>query len=427
MRILMISNHADPLAEIGAKESGGQNVYVFYLARHLARLGVEVDVYTRWNRRNKRETVQVNGRLRVIRVKAGPKKYVPRDFLLGVVDEFTDNVLKRIRREGLRYDAVHSNYWFSGLSGMALSRKLGIPQFHVFHSIGEVRFKALKHFKAQDRDHAFFRERNLRERDITRHATVVATSPVEKGLVRKFFGADVDRVRVIPVGVDNRIFRPFPSKTALRKSGFGREPGPHILYVGRIEWRKGIETLMKAFGLVLRRYPSARLHIVGGGRSRAAMLLDEAERERLASLADDLGLEGRVSFLGPKTQHELPFYYGAADVCVVPSYYEPFGIVPLEAMACGTPAVVSCTGGLKFTVRDGTTGYHAVPGSAEDFAAKIVLVLREGKSAFSQACLDRVSETFRWDRIAREYLKLFEASVAAEASRNPLTITANSL
>jgi len=407
MRVLLISDHADPLVEIGSKEAGGQNIYVFYLAKFLCKLGLSVDVYTRWDRKNKKEIINFNNNLRVIRVKAGPKKYIPKDNFLKLVDEFAENVLKRISKEKIQYDLIHTNYWYSGIIGLKIAQVIKKPLVHVYHSIGKIRFETLKKFKPQGSDNEFFKRRMLAEKEIAWKADkVIATSPVEKRIIKNLFGIDEEKIINITIGVDTKIFKSIEKKKARRLLKFDSEKKV-ILYVGRIEWRKGIGTLLYALKEVVKKYPDSKLYIIGGGKSKSTKKLEEAECKRLKNIADELGIRDKVSFLGAKRQKYLYKYYSASDVCVVPSYYEPFGIVPLEAMACGTPVVASKTGGLQFSVLDGKTGHLAKTRSYQDLAEKIIMTLSKGKAFYKSNCLKRINEKFRWEKIAEQYQKYF--------------------
>lgn len=409
MRILIISDHADPLAEIGSKETGGQNIYVLYLTKFLSRLGVFVDVYTRWDRRNKKEVVRVNNHARIIRVKAGPKKYIPRDTFLEVIDEFYRHVLERIEKERLDYDIIHTNYWFSGIIGLRLAAKLDRPLVHVFHSIGKIRYRALKSLKELSCDNVFFAKRIRAEKRIAEEATfIISTSPVEKQIIKKMFKISSKKIKYIPIGVETEIFKPFPEAYSRKKLRL-EEAGKIVVYVGRIEWRKGIGTLLFAFKEVLKTFPDTRLYVIGGGRTKAAAKLDNDECERLRGIARDLGVRDHVRFLGAKKQLLLRHYYSMADATVVPSYYEPFGIVPLESMACGTPVVASRTGGLKFTVKNGETGYLATPRNYQDTARKIIKVLKKGKKFYYYNCLNRIETNFLWSSVAEQYLAFFNS------------------
>ncbi|HPX94194.1 MAG TPA: glycosyltransferase [Candidatus Moranbacteria bacterium] len=409
MRILLISDHADPLAEIGSKEAGGQNIYVFYLARFLSRLGIYVDVYTRWDRKNKKEVIKINSHFRVIRVEAGPKRYIPRDNFLDVLDEFVKNILKRVKKEKINYDIIHSNYWFSGLAGLKIKKKIKkhLPLVHVYHSIGQVRFNALKNYKLQDVNNELFKIREKSEKEIAQNAdAIVATSPVDKNNISKFFKIGKEKIKVITIGIDKKIFRPINEKRAKKLVRF-RGEAKNILYVGRIEWRKGIGTLIYALKKIVKYYPNTKLYVIGGGKSKSARKLEEAELERLQKIAAELQVENNIIFLGAKKQKHLCRYYSASDVCVVPSYYEPFGIVPVESMACGTPVIASRTGGLKYSVIDGKTGYLAEPRNYNDLANKIIEVLKKGKDFYKSNCLERIDKNFIWEKIAKKYQTYF--------------------
>lgn len=401
MRIMMISDHADPLAKIGSKESGGQNIYVMNLASFLAHAGLEVDVYTRWDRASKKEVVEVQPGFRVIRVKAGPRAYMPRDNFLEVIREFTTNIKARIERENLQYDSIFSNYWFSGIIGLKLAKSYRLPQVHVYHSIGKIRFETLKKQSEPSPEVCeFFAKRIKWEQKIAEQVTtIITTSPVEQAEIIKLFKVSIDKITCIPVGVDTRLFHPYP-RAVVRKKVKVSPDVPLILYVGRLEWRKGIGTLLYAFKNLPERWDNAELLIVGGGPSKKTDGQDAQEYKRLVAMAKELGIENRVRFVGARSQKQIVAYYSAADVCVVPSYYEPFGIVPIEAMACGTPVVASRTGGLQFTVQDSITGYLAEPRNYRDLAQKIAVVLELGKESFGQAARERIKENFIWPKIA---------------------------
>lgn len=398
MRILMISDHADPLANIGSKESGGQNIYVMNIAKLLAKEGHQIDVYTRWDQASKQEVVQVQPGFRVIRVKAGPKGYMPRDDFLKIIPEFIARVKERIELEAISYDVVFSNYWFSGVIGLELAKQYDLPQTHVYHSIGQIRYETLKDIQPQSVDNNLFRVRSMWERRIAQAcANVLTTSPVERADIQRLFGIDEQKITCIPIGVDLKLFRPRNEKTLRQKLRLPVDKQV-ILFVGRLELRKGVGTLIKALANV----DKAELFIVGGGNGKGAQKLDAIERSRLKKIAEELGLTHRVHFLGAKSQSQVAMYYAAADVCVVPSYYEPFGIVPIEAMATGTPVVASRTGGMRFTVVEDETGHLAKPKDHKDLASKINTVLERGKQSYSKAARRYVQQYFSWPKIAKD-------------------------
>jgi D-inositol-3-phosphate glycosyltransferase len=404
---MMISDHADPLAKIGSKEAGGQNIYVYYLASFLADLGVQVDVFTRWDHRNKRQTVQVKPNFRVIRVKAGPKAFIHRDKFSDVQEEFTRNIGKHMVAEGLRYDLIHTNYWYSGVTGLELARVMNLPMVHVFHSIGEIRYRVLKRFQILKKEQAYFQRRIESEKKIARESTaIIATSPVEKKLIIKLFKVPPQKVFMIPIGIDSKIFYPIKTESARKKLKIPMAP-KIILYVGRIEWRKGLGTLLFAFKEVLKKFPDSFIYIAGGGKTKLAKKLEEVERKREQGIINQLQLQERVIYLGPINQNKLYLYYNSADVCAVPSYYEPFGIVPLEAMACGTPVVASRTGGLQFTTKHNATGYLFKPRNYPELADKLGLTLSRGKDYYREKSLRRVKKEFLWPRITKTYQEYF--------------------
>lgn len=397
----MISDHADPLAKIGTKETGGQNVYVMNMASMLAKLGIKVDVYTRWDRATKQEVVNVQTNFRVIRVKAGPKAYMPRDNFLAVTDEFARRIKQRIERESLDYDVIFTHYWFSGVIGLDLAQTYGLPMSHVYHSIGQMRFETLQNYKPQEANSHFYKTRHDWEGRIAREATsIISTSPVERDDIVRLFDVPADKVSVIPVGVDTVLFRPYSMRAIRRRLGLPLDKRI-VLYAGRLEWRKGIGTLVNAISDLRSKWSDIALYIIGGGSTKASKRLDADELTRLQDLIKELGIQDRVHFLGAKPQTQIPQYYAAADVCAVPSYYEPFGIVPIEAMSCGTPVVASRTGGMQFTVDDGITGHLALPRCPIDLGAKLHTVLEKGKEIYTEAARHRVLQHFAWPTVAR--------------------------
>jgi glycosyltransferase involved in cell wall biosynthesis len=316
-------------------------------------------------------------------------------------------VLERIKKEKINYDIIHTNYWFSGLIGLKISRIIKKPLVHIYHSIGQVRFESLKKYKFQETNNTFFEQRTISEKEIAQKADrIIATSPVEKEIIKNLFGIREEKIKVITIGVDTKIFRPIKTERA-RKLAKIENNKKIILYVGRIEWRKGIGTLLYAFREVVKNYSNAKLYVIGGGKSESTIKLEESECERLKKISQELGIENKTIFLGPKNQKELYKYYSAADICVVPSYYEPFGIVPLESMACGTPVVASRTGGLQYTVRDKITGCLFEPKNYIDLAEKINIVLENGKDFYAGNCLKRISDEFQWEEIVDQYENFF--------------------
>jgi len=403
-RILMISEHADPIARPGSKEVGGQNVYVYHLARELGRLGWDVDVYTRWDNAAKRQTVTFGRRARVIRVKCGPKHYVVRDTLYDYLPEFADNIVAYKREHGLEYDLIHSHYWMSGWIGLKLRSLWDIPLVTTYHSLGKVRHEALKAMKEIGPHNNFFEFRTHWELELAEKSDLIlSTSPYEVEDIRKYYQPRQMQVAVTPIGIDPALFHPIQKDIARRKIG---EPPERklLLYVGRIEWRKGIETLIKSMA-ILRASPDLagkdlRLLIVGRKSGP-----ERTEVSRLQLLAQQLGVADLVVFKGSADRSQVRTYYSAADVCVVPSYYEPFGIVPLEALTCRCPVIASRVGGLQYTVQDGQNGF-LVPPQDPAAIAKHAEEILTGRSTIQEK-VNRFAELviptkWHWDKIARE-------------------------
>ena len=297
-----------------------------------------------------------------------------------------------------------------------MAKKIKRPIVHVYHSIGQIRFNTFRgRNDLEERKDDYYQTRVKAEEEIARKAAgIISTSPVEKQLIKKLFGIESGKIKMIPIGVDTHIFRPLRTDR-IRKLLKIPEKEKSILYVGRIEWRKGLGVLLFAFHNIARLDPDAKLYIIGGAKSQAGRKLEEGEWERIRKNSEDLGIADRVVFLGPQPQKNLRKYYSAFDVCVVPSYYEPFGIVPLEAMACGMPVVASRTGGLKYTVADGLTGHLAEPGDHQDLADKIYQAIKNGKNFYRPHCLSRIREYFVWEEIAQAYQNYFNELIQLDA------------
>lgn len=412
-RILMISEHADPLAKPGSKEVGGQNVYVLNLARALSKIGWEVDVFTRWDSPKKQRVIKFAQRARVIRVTAGPRHYIPRDELFKYLPDFVDDIVRFRKENGINYDLIHSHYWMSGWCGLKISNLWGIPLISTYHSLGYIRYSALKNFENYNVENKFFKLRLHWEREIAKLSSkVVATSPYEQNDIMKFYGGNSKKIKIIPAGIDPKNYYPLNHATA-RKSLNIVDCENIILYVGRIEWRKGIGTLIVALSELSKidenMYEKTRLIIVG--RTRGP---ESKEVKRLKKIAQQFGVLQKITFTGSKDVSDLRKYYSAANVCVVPSYYEPFGIVPLEALACNCPVIASKVGGLQYTVKDGIAGYLVPPRNVSQLATAINRVL-EDNSGFRQKVMKYTNKSllkkFVWNSIAKDISSLYKRTI----------------
>jgi D-inositol-3-phosphate glycosyltransferase len=346
LRLAMLSVHTCPLAVLGGKETGGMNVYVRELSRELGRMGVEVDVFTRSQNPAIPRVVAMTEHVSVIHVTAGPEAPLPRDEVAAHLDEFADGVEAwRIARSA-DYDLVYAHYWLSGLVALALRERWSVPIVQMFHTLGRLKNAVARRAGATEPLVRLRAERNL-VADVDR---IVAATGVEQAHLIEHHGADRSRIAVIPCGVDTELFRPGDAREA--RAVLGLDERPVVLYVGRLTPIKGLDTLLDAVADLRRRGDPLQLLIVGGEADEA---LDGHQRRLRRRLRDD-GLDDCVRLIGPRAQDELRTYYVAADVTVLPSYYESFGMVALEAMACGSPVVASRVGGLTTTIRDTVTG-----------------------------------------------------------------------
>jgi D-inositol-3-phosphate glycosyltransferase len=380
-RLAVLSVHTCPLAALGGKETGGMNVYVREVARALGRLGLDIDVFTRSQDPAIPEVVALGPGARVVHVPAGPARPIARAAVAGHLDAFADGVEAFRKRAGVRYDLVHSHYWLSGLAGLRLAPRWDVPLIHMFHTLG-----AIKNAVARGSGDTEPAERLDAEIRIAATADrIVASNLVERADLAWHLGADPSRVAVIPCGVDVELFRPRPAGPARARLGLDAE---HVLlFVGRLTPIKGLETLLRALA-VLRcdGLAAARLTllVVGGTKD------DEAGSGHLRRLAEELGIAGWVDFRGPQPQDALPDYYAAADLCLMPSRYESFGMVALEAMASGVPVIASRAGGLAVTVQDGTTGRLVPEGDVGALARAVVGLLADepGRRALGTRAVD---------------------------------------
>jgi len=399
--IAIISEHASPLADIGASaDSGGQNVYVAQLSAHLARLGYRVDIFTRRDDAQAPETIQWRDAVRVIHIDAGPPRPVPKEELLPYMDDFTRNMSSWISVGN--YGLIHANFWMSGLVAMRLKRATGIPLVITFHGIGAVR---RRHQGAQDR---FPPERELIEREIAQAAdAVIAECPQDRRDLIADLGAPLDRIAMVPCGYAPDEFRPLSRPRA--RHALKLPANEFIaLQLGRMVPRKGVDTALSAFAHFLRtERAAAQLIVVGGDLDPAHP--ECAEMDRLREVARREGVASRVSFLGSRPRDRLRFYYWAADVFLTLPWYEPFGITPLEAMACGTPVIGSNVGGIKYTVIDGETGWLVPPKDPIAAGRRLAQLERRPDilARFAREGRER-ARGFTWARTATTMSQLYE-------------------
>jgi len=404
----MLSVHTCPLATLGGKETGGMNVYVRDLSRELGRRGIAVDCFTRSQNPNiPRISHKLGPNGRVIHVPAGPEAPYDKNRIADHLPEYSQGILDFAQREGLRYDAIHSHYWLSGLAARDLRHAWGAPIIQMFHTLGQ-----MKNSVAATPDEWETERRIEGEAEVMAFADrLVAATPLERAQMVWLYGADAGKIATIPCGVDLNLFNPIPQEQAKQVLGLPPERCV-ILFVGRIEPLKGIETLLRAIALLAPQMPCWQDElsvIIIGGAPGAGVEKVNAELARLERLRAELGIEELVTFQGAKDQDTLVYYYSASEMVVMPSHYESFGMVALEAMACGTPVVASKVGGLAFNVQDGHTGFLVPDGDAEALGDKIRLLLKD-RDLRRQLGLQaaRWAQNYGWPSIADQIVNLYE-------------------
>ncbi len=406
-RVALISEHASPLAVLGGVDSGGQNVYVGQLASHLALLGYDVDVFTRRDGGHLPRVVRWTDGVRIIHVPAGPPVPVRKEDMLGFMDEFTAFVLRACRRKP--YDLIHANFFMSGLVAADVKAALGTPFVVTFHALGRVR----RLFQAGADG---FPEQRLaiEDRIIAEADRIIAECPQDEEDLIRLYDADPEKITIVPCGFDPCEFWPV-EKEAARKA-LGLDPRERVLLqLGRMVPRKGVETAILGLGQLRSQHGIAARLVVVGGESDEPDPRITPEIGRLQTIASTLGLDGAVQFVGRRGRDQLKYYYSAADIFVTTPWYEPFGITPVEAMACGTPVVGSNVGGIKFTVRDGENGYLVPPKDPGSLAERIAHLYQNPKllSVLSRQAVRRANDLFTWQRVTGAVADLYEEVLSA--------------
>ena len=407
-RIAMISEHASPLAVLGGADAGGQNVYVGQLARHLVSTGHEVDIFTRRDSSALPETAEWVQGVRIVHVNAGPPEPICKESLHGHMDEMTANVLRYMRGRRRGYDLVHANFWMSGLIAAETKRAIGLPFVITFHALGRVRRAAQG---AADRfpDERFA----IEDRVVAEADHIVAECPAEEEELIDHYNADPARITVIPGGFDPAEM--WPISKPLARATLGLSPDePVILQLGRMVPRKGVDNVIRGFSRLVHRHGIAARLLVVGGETAVPDPIATPELGRLMEIAEEEGVRDRVVFVGRRGRDMLKYYYSAADVFVTTPWYEPFGITPVEAMACGTPVIGSNVGGIKFTVRDGEAGYLVPPDDPDAVAERIAHLHKHPRltAVLRKKAIRRANDLFTWRHVADGVGELYERIIA---------------
>jgi D-inositol-3-phosphate glycosyltransferase len=393
LNVAVVTVHSCPLAKLGEKDAGGMNVYVLALARSIVDKDVFIDIYTRDHASCTEQIVNINESIRIIHLSAG-ENYLDKYELLGSLPGFIKNVVDFAADQSNTYQIIHSHYWLSGFVGNQLKKIWEIPHVTTFHTLAEVKQRFMSGtIESLDRSGTETNIINLAD-------AIVAFTTHEKEALINYYGARSDQIFVIPCGVDLDLFKPIERFEA--RSRLDLDERPVILFVGRIEPLKGVDLLCKAVAMI-ENLKSPRVIVVGGEAERKEM-------NRLHDLVHQLDLDSQVEFVGPVDHSELPLYYNAADVVAIPSYYESFGLVAVEALACGTPVIASRVGGLSDIVESDQVGYLISCRRPESFAERLEIVVGNKylRDSFKDSARSSVMH-LEWTTIASQMVSLYNS------------------
>lgn len=391
------------MRQAGSKDSGGMNIYILEMAKRLAARGVQVDVFTRHHDPLDPQIVVLAPGARLIHLPAGPPS-LDKNGVYELLPQFTSQMRRFCVANRLNYDIVSSHYWLSGLVGMRLASEWGVPHTTSFHTMAEMKRRG----RPEESEVA---QRDSSETDIACSAdSVVVWTEHERAAIAEYCAVDPVKINVIPPGVDLTRFRPISQRQSRAHLGYGNER--NILFVGRLEPLKGVDNLFRAVAS-LEDPAKITLNVVGGDEN-------SLEKARLQTLASRMKLTQSVNFIGSVTQDELPYHYNAADVCVLPSHYESFGLAALEAAACGRPVVASDVGGLPTIVKSGATGYLVPAKQSDVMAERLCELLDDDVMRVRMGAAARIhAEMLSWDRstdaLLDSYRKLVPAPTVAAA------------
>ena len=412
MNIAMLSYHTCPLAILGGKNTGGMNVYVRELTRYLGQVGVHVDVFTRSENEHIPSVSHDLGYFnRVVHIPAGPQVFLPKEQLAEYTDIFARGVLDFASTKQIQYDLVHAHYWLSGIAGKVLREQWDVPMLQMFHTLGKIKQRIGR--TAEEREGEY---RINGENQVVDYADlIISATKAEKSQLVDLYNAQPKKIQIIPPGVDTHHFYPIPSDEAKEAIGITAQDKV-ALFVGRIEPLKGVDTLLQAMAILKRNCTSFvcpdYLIIIGGDPEGEEEKLSD-EMARLQALSCELDLNDMVIFLGKRGQDTLPYYYSAAEVVVMPSHYESFGMVALEAMACGTPVIASRVGGLAHLLKDGETGFFVPAQDPEVLSQKLrsLFVNHDLRAQFGARAAAYARE-FSWEVITRQMVDVYQEVLA---------------
>jgi D-inositol-3-phosphate glycosyltransferase len=403
-KIALISEHASPIAPLGGVNNGGQNVYVAHVARNLAAAGYQVDIFTRKDHANLPEVKQWLPGVRIIYVPAGPADYVPKEELFQYMDLFADFTIEFFKKQDQPYDLVHANFWMSGWVAIQIKQKLHIPFVVTFHALGRVRREH------QGENDSFPDVRFEIEDRISAEADrIIAECPQDEEDLVKLYGANPERITIIPCGFDIKEINPVEKKAARKKLSLPQNERI-LLQLGRMVPRKGVDNVIRGLARLVHNHDIPAQLVIVGGESEEPGSPPATEIDRLKAIAAEENVADRVTFIGQKSRQELKYYYSAADIFVSTPWYEPFGITPVEAMACGTPVIGANVGGIKYTVVHNKTGLLVEPNDPDALAAAAAQLFSDPAliDQFGRHAMQRVNNHFTWRKVTRAIADLYE-------------------
>ena len=401
-RIALLSFHTSPLAILGGSVSGGMNVYIREVSKRLTDKGFQVDIFTRREEQEVPSIIELDEGLRLFHIDAGPIAVVNKNDLSLWINSYTTNIKKIVENFDDDYALIFSHYWLSMLAGETLAHDWDIPHIGMFHTLAEVKLEALASEK--ETQVRLDTERRL----IGKLDRIIAATSDEKEIMRIIYGVSEDNISVVPLGVGPDFFEEKLQSYAREKLKFYNED-KIVLAVGRVEPLKGLDVLIRAMSYVDPEMPY-QLVIIGGDKAASA------EISRLKDIAMQVGIAHKVKFIGSVDHSKLPIYYRAADVVVIPSFSESFGLVAVEAMASGVPVVASNVGGLALTVEHGRAGFLIPPGSSDQFGEKINLLLNDPnlRSDFGKIGVENM-RSYSWDAVAIQLCNVFRLLIEDES------------
>jgi D-inositol-3-phosphate glycosyltransferase len=406
-KIALISEHASPLASLGGVDSGGQNVYVAQVAKNLALMGHEVDIFTRRDDKGLEEIHDWENGIRVIHVPAGPAKYMRKEDLYQYIPAFIKYLSSFIKKQDVTYDIIHANFWMSGLIAAEIKKEYGIPFVITFHALGKVR--RIYQGKAD----GFPDERlSIEERIVNEADHIIAECPQDEEDLIQLYRADPTKITIVPCGFNPRELWPI-SKSEARKKLKLPQNERIVLQLGRMVPRKGVDNVIRGAAKLIKDIGIPIRLLVVGGESDEPDPQITPEIGRLQAIAQKEGIADSVMFIGRRDRNLLKYYYSAADIFITTPWYEPFGITPVEAMACGTPVIGSNVGGIKYTVNDAKTGYLVPANEPDALAQKMAYLFKapELLEQFSKQAILHANDQFTWEKVTDTLANLYDRVV----------------